>query len=152
MRVKRGSVQRRDVHAHLVQAEDPAADQGGDQQQGHHQPSRDGRLLGSSMFDATLVDGRAVELDRSMINKRLIDHAGLSNPIHCKAPVRLYSTLSRYLGQENAVWNWRDSSTEGDPTRFEAVGGEVAPQTRDDLLTRSSIVDVGVWVRPNRHP
>ena len=50
MRVKLGSVQRRDVHSHLVQAEDPAADQGGDQHQGYHQPSHDG-LLGSSMFN-----------------------------------------------------------------------------------------------------
>ena len=50
MRVKLGSVQRRDVHSHLVQAEDPAADQDDDQHQGSHQPSHDG-LIGSSMFN-----------------------------------------------------------------------------------------------------
>ena len=34
MRVNPGSVQRRDVDTHLVQAEDHAAEQGGDQHQG----------------------------------------------------------------------------------------------------------------------
>ena len=40
--------------------------------------------------------------------------------------------------------DWRDSSTDGDPTRFDARGGEVAPEgVRDDLPTRSSSIDRG---------
>ena len=40
--------------------------------------------------------------------------------------------------------DWRDSSTDGDPTRFDARGGEVAPEgARDDLPTRSSSIDRG---------
>ncbi len=38
--------------------------------------------------------------------------------------------------------DWRDSSTGGDPTRFDARGGEVAPEgVRDDLPTKSSSID-----------
>ena len=65
MRVNLGSVQRRDVHMHLVQAEDPAADQDDDQHQGFHQPSQDGletiHLQGScSTLSRSVGRGNAV--------------------------------------------------------------------------------------------
>ena len=156
MRVNLGSVQRRDVHTHLVQAEDPAADQGGDQHQGSHQPSHDG-LIGSSMFNETLVDGRAVELPRSIIDQRLIDHAGLSNRIHCRAPVRLFSTRlcpdplgkETRCGLEGFEYGRRSDSVRrqrGARWRRKARGMISRPGRR------RSIADVGVRVTPNRRP
>ena len=90
IRVNLGSVQRRDVHTHLVQAEDPAADQGDDQHQGGHQPSLWRTSIGfiaGLLFDSSRLDSVPIPWAR----KRGVD--------------------------------WRDSSTDGDPTRFDARGG-----------------------------
>ena len=144
MRVNLGSVQRRDVHSHLVQAEDAPP---------NRRATSIKALTSRPMTDlsAPACSTRAwsmgeplSSLDRSSTNVSLTMLDSVTGFI-----AGLLFDASR-LDSVPIPWarkrgvDWRDSSNDGDPTRFDARGGEVASEgVRDDLPTRSSSIDRG---------